>query len=215
MSVNLTTPVWKHSWPYLLLAAFTVLGATYLRSFLSARTTFAKAERLLNKGELEGAIRQYGRTLRWYTPGNRYTFVAAKRLLKISALSYQQGKWEQAIMALQHLRNALSSIRSFYQPYRSIQQRCQKELAEAFKHLTPGKTQKQQIALKKQLLRLFQKEPKPNMRQTMLAAFAYLLWLVSMAVLLWFWARFSVTQRVGVGLFHLASMLTWMWALMS
>ncbi|TNE48833.1 MAG: hypothetical protein EP343_13170 [Deltaproteobacteria bacterium] len=214
MSVHLTTPVWKHSWPYLLLATFTVLGATYLRSFLSSRTVFARAETLLHDGALEGAIRQYGRTIRWYTPGNRYTLVAAQRLLKISDLSYQQGKWEQAIMALQHLRNALSAIRSVYQPYPTLLKRCQVKLAESFTHLSPGKTAVQQATFKKQLLHMFQETPGPSSIRTFFAALMYLLWLGSMALLLWFWGRFSTQQRVAVGMLHLISLVTWMAALM-
>lgn len=214
--MSLSTPIWKQSWPFLLLTVFFVLGATYVKTFLRSRHEFHRAEARLKQGQIEAAIRQYGYTIRWYTPGNRYITVAARRLLKISELSYQRGDWDQTIMALQHLRNALAAIRSVYQPHAALMKQCQTRLAEAFSNIgLTGRTKSKRSTLRDRYLRILQRNPAPPAWRTLLAALLYALWVLSFVALIWYWALLSLPLRLLFGLSHLGLLALWMWALLA
>lgn len=215
--MSLTTPLWKRSWPFLLLATSLVLGATYVTSFSRSRQEFKIAEKSLKQGLLSSSIRRYGRTIRWYTPGNKYVQVATQRLLKISDIAYQSGDWEKAIMALQHLRNALFSIRSLYQPYAKTLERCMQKLATSLSQLSPHETKNQKLnreMLRKQILKHLHANPSPPVWRTSLAAVAYTGWLLSLTILLWFWHRLTYFVRVLMSITHLTLLFAWMWGLL-
>lgn len=213
--MSLHTPVWKRSWPFVILTLFFVLGATYLQVFWRSRQSFIQAESLLEQGQLEQAIRQYGRTVRWYIPGNRYTAVAAERLLKISEITYQRGKWEQAIMALQHLRNALSSIRSLYQPYASTLLQAKTRLAESLSLVNHSRDHRDRQSIRSKLLEILQRDPSPPLLRTLFASVMYGLWLCTMGILIWYWRVLSRRQKLWLFLGHLGMLCSWMWGLLA
>lgn len=203
------------SWLFWLFAFCFVTSLIYLKVYSQARRSFQQAEKKLEAGAVLGAIRDYGLTVRWYTPGNPYVRVAVKRLLSIGEVAYRNGDWEQAISSFQHLRNALSSLRGVVQPYTPELEKSQKRLAEVMSYLPPPVVAQVPDRLKRQraILKRLQEHELPSAVASLVAVLGYLLWLGSAGWLCWSWTQQTPTTRLIWAGGALVALVTWLLAL--
>ncbi len=156
-----------------------LLSFVYLRVYFQARTEFHRAEALLAQRKLRRAIRHYSYVIKWYTPGNKYVVVAISRIKKLSQHAYEQGNWSLATFGFQKLRNALRSIRSFYQPHADILHFTHKKLA-ALLTLLPGKDPSNSAhndLISKKLIPILSKAPELNPFAALAASLFFFLYL--------------------------------------
>ena len=96
---------------------FIVLALTMRLTILSARH-FQQAELANQSGQLDEAIEFYTWSIRNYYPGNLYTTRSVQEAIRVIDQYDENSQIDKKKIALFNLQAALSSIRSFYQPYR-------------------------------------------------------------------------------------------------
>ncbi|MEM1009516.1 MAG: hypothetical protein AAGJ35_10975 [Myxococcota bacterium] len=185
----------------LLFSVFAVVSITsvlYLKNYLHARTDFHQGEAALQNKKPRRSIRLYTRSIRWYTPGSRYVEKSIARSLKIAELSFEQGDWALALFAYQSLYNALSSIRSIYQPFMPEAVQCQHQLAILLA-LLPSSTARpasEREQLHQQLKQMLEHDPSPERLISGLGLLFCCACFLSICVLLWQWHALSTQQRL-------------------
>mgnify|MGYP000533369459 CR=1 FL=1 len=177
-----------------------VSSALYGKAYLQARSTYQKAERFLQKGQLRKAIRSYAYTIRWYTPSNPYGRVAIDRLNKIGEQTYKRGNWSLALSTYQQLCGSLSAIRNIYQPYASKLEQCHKQLVTLITLLPSiNNTQSQNdIKLSNQLLKQLQYPLQPNATYVYLGVFLFGFWIFLLMYSFRIWPSTNPRQRLSI-----------------
>ncbi|MCB9637927.1 MAG: hypothetical protein H6728_14235 [Myxococcales bacterium] len=200
---------------FLTLLTCFVMSALYLKTYFRARNVFYRAEHLLKKKQLRPAIRSYGRVIRWYTPGSRYVERSIQRILRLAQLSFEQGDWELALFAYQHLYNALSAIRGLYQPFPQETAQCRHQEAILLALLPspnmPSTTERE--ALHQHLRSLLQREHAPSPILSALSLFFFLCFSCAITVSLWQWALLQPKQRKLLALIATESAIFWLFFL--
>ena len=197
---------------FLALVGVFVSSALYLKSYFRARSVFAEAESLLKQQYIRASIRSYARCIRWYTPGSPYTHSAIHRILRLAQHALDQGDWEMALFAHQRLYNALSSIRSFYQPYAEMTRLCREQLASLLALLPSATmTPPSEIPLLHQHLQeILARDEGPSRPLSVLALFFFVAYLASITVSLWQWPLLRRRQRWLLGVLASSSLAFWL-----
>jgi hypothetical protein len=149
----------------LLALAALVLFVIVIRVVSSARQELGEADRLLARGDLDGAIVHYRRAARWYAPGSPYHVRALEQLAQLAADAERNGEPERALSAYRSLRAAIMATRSLYVPEQARLGAANLRIAALMAELPPpgmdaGKSRAQ---LRAEHLRLLQAIPGPNL----------------------------------------------------
>ena len=164
-----------------------LLGVANLRVHMQCRAEFRKANHFLKKSRLKRAVRHYSHVIRWYTPFNRYTPVAIRRIHKIGKYAYDKGEWELALFCFQQLRNSLASLRSFYQPYKEGLDESHRYLALLFTNLPSqtARSPRMQRQHRLELQRTLQRSVPLHPASSWGIAISLLLWVLGLLIVLW------------------------------
>lgn len=108
-----------------------------VRVVTASRSELAEADRLRERGEVEGSISHYRRAARWYAPGNPYSTSALDALAAIALHAEEAGDRELALAAWRSVRGAILAARSFYVPHAERLARADEHIATLMAALPP------------------------------------------------------------------------------
>ncbi len=149
-----------------------LLFLVLIRILVGSAMEWRRAEDKLSAGELRNATLHYGRTIRWYFPGNPYVRRAANKLLHLSQESWQQQDYRLALHVNRVLSGSLSATRSFYQPYAEMLQQGRENIAK----LTPLVESERNID-PQQVLAKLEEDRDPDLWWSFVSSLAFLAWI--------------------------------------
>tara|TARA_R110002096_G_scaffold433887_5_gene653969 strand:+ start:96843 stop:97499 length:657 start_codon:yes stop_codon:yes gene_type:complete len=109
-------------------SVFLCVGVLSTRALWEGRSSLKRGNAFLERGDSEGAVRNWRRAARWYLPLAPHVASAYDKLQGLALSAEERGDIQVAISAWTGIRSSVRATRSFYTPY-------SERLAEADTHL--------------------------------------------------------------------------------
>jgi tetratricopeptide (TPR) repeat protein len=109
-----------------------------VRVTVPSRALWLAGEAAQKKGDLDQAIREFGRAARMYAPGNPYSERALLHLVRLGEESAGRGDRDGARRCLREAKSALLATRSFYTPHAGLLDEIDRRLFAAEDAAAPG-----------------------------------------------------------------------------
>ncbi|MBI4975246.1 hypothetical protein HZC20_01080 [Candidatus Peregrinibacteria bacterium] len=90
----------------------------FLKVYFNSMWEYQQGEGFLVKKDYENAVTHYERSIKWYTPLNKYVNKSIDRLWEIGNILQNENNDKLALEAYISLRGSLYAVRSFYTPHK-------------------------------------------------------------------------------------------------
>jgi len=163
-----------------------VVVLLYVKAYTSAHQALARGEVAYHDGNMQEAIMQYERTIKWYTPLNASVQLAVERLWSIGTEAEQRADASLALQAYQALRSSLYAVQSVYLPYRDWIPKSEAKIATLMAHTARTQEQATLAPDTARFTQMLQRHVGVSVGWSILTEIGFIGWVGATVGLLWY-----------------------------
>ena len=164
-----------------LLMIFVVAGVSTLRAILDGQSYLRQGDESMEKGEPQKALRYWRRSARWYVPFASHDDLAFSRMKTLADKAKSEQNTTLELAALRGMRSSIWATRHVTTPHQEMLPEVNKKISVIMAGLENRHQSGNQSLAEKEAwhLKALNKDESPKKSWTLLAAFGFVVWLLS------------------------------------